>query len=317
MDLATTTLGRTGLTVTTAGLGCGGHSRLGTRYGKDFDHAVSVVRAAIEMGVNLIDTATGYQTEPHVARAIEQVKREDVIISSKSGVRSHEERLSPEQFEQRLDASLQRLNTNYIDLYHLHGLDLEDYEYAIAEIMPVLDRAIQQGKVRFTAVSEAFAPDPAHAMLRRALQDDYFDVMMVGFNLLNPSARQSIFPVTQAKRVGTLGMFAVRQALTRPEVLQRTMQELLAAGRLDASVFKELDLDPSNPLAFFGGPEEIINAGYRYCAHEPGVDVVLFGTGDIDHLQANVKSINDPPLPPEHTDILDRLFGEIDCVSGN
>ncbi|MEM9082358.1 MAG: aldo/keto reductase, partial [Planctomycetota bacterium] len=257
MDLGTTTLGRTDLIVTTAGLGCGGHSRLGTRYGKDFDHAVGIVRAAIDIGINFIDTATGYQTEPHVAQAIQDIDRADVVISSKSGVRTREGRLSAEQFEQRLEASLERLGTDYVDLYHLHGLDVEDYDYAATEIMPVLDRAIHRGQVRFAAVSEAFALDPNHTMLKRALQDDFFDVMMVGFNLLNPSARQSVLPATKAKGIGTLGMFAVRQALTRSEVLHRTIQELIASGRLDTSIFEELDLDPSEPLAFIGTPEEI------------------------------------------------------------
>ena len=66
----TTTLGRTHLKVSVAGLGGGGHSRLGTSYGKDFDHAVGVVRRALDLGVNLIDTATNYETEPHVGQAI-------------------------------------------------------------------------------------------------------------------------------------------------------------------------------------------------------------------------------------------------------
>ena len=61
----------------------------------------------------------------------------------------------------------------------------------------------------------------------------------------------------------------------------------------------------------------MVNAGYRFCRHEPGVDVVLFGTGNIEHLEANLKSINDPPLPADILERLDQLFGTINHVSGN
>lgn len=55
--MQTTTLGRTGLEVSVAGLGCGGHSRLGMAYGKDEAHAAGVVSHALDLGINFIDTA--------------------------------------------------------------------------------------------------------------------------------------------------------------------------------------------------------------------------------------------------------------------
>ncbi|HTD89215.1 MAG TPA: aldo/keto reductase, partial [Burkholderiales bacterium] len=58
-----TTLGRTGLRVSVAGLGCGGSSRLGLTAGHSEKHGVSIVRQAIDLGVNLIDTANSYGTE--------------------------------------------------------------------------------------------------------------------------------------------------------------------------------------------------------------------------------------------------------------
>ncbi|MEM0915050.1 MAG: aldo/keto reductase [Planctomycetota bacterium] len=304
------TLGRTGLKVSIAGLGCGGHSRLGTRYGKDFDHAVGVIRRALELGVNFIDTATGYQTEPHVARAIAEVPRDSVVLSSKCGVHNDAGLLTGEQYLAALDASLKRLGTDYIDLYHLHGLSLDHFDHAMREIVPALEQAKQQGKVRHLAISELFQQDPAHETLQKALAEtDAFDVVMVGFNLLNPSARRTVFPLTQRQGVGTLGMFSVRRALTRPTRLREIVDELIEGGGLDPDA-----IDRDDPLGFLG---DVVNAGYRYCAHEPGVDVVLFGTGNLDHLEANLASINDPPLPDEHTDRLHRLFGAIDSVSGN
>lgn len=324
--MKTTTLGRTNLKVSVAGLGGGGHSRLGTSYGKDFDHAVCVVRRAFELGVNLIDTATNYETEPHVGRALAEVPRDSVVISSKCGVTFNKSLLTGDEYVAKLEASLQRLGTDHVDLYHLHGLKRAHYDHAVQEIVPALERAKQQGKLRHLAVSEEFISDPSHEMLKRALQDDFFDVVMVGHLLLNPSARRDVLPITQAKNIGTLGMFAVRRALTRPETLRGLLDDLVAQGKVDPALLDEKfggknaeddsggESSGSGPLAFLG---DVVNAGYRFCVHEPGVDVVLFGTGNVEHLEANLKSLNDSPLAEEQLERLEKLFGNINSVSGN
>ncbi|MBB6429439.1 aldo/keto reductase [Algisphaera agarilytica] len=307
--MKTTTLGRTGLEVSIAGLGCGGHSRLGISYGKDFDHAVGVLRRAIELGVNFIDTATNYQTEPHVARAIAEVPRDSVVISSKCGVADEQGLLTGDAYVAKLEASLQRLETDYVDIYHLHGLQPTHCDHALQEIVPALQRAKEQGKLRHLAVSEAFETDRGHKTLKRVLDADVFDVMMVGFNPLNPSARRDVFPATLKQGVGTLGMFAVRQALTRPERLREVVAELIEAGKIDPQT-----VDHDDPLGFLG---DVTDAGYRFSAHEPGLDVVLFGTGNPEHLETNLQSINADPLPAEQHAKLTELFGQLDTHSGN
>jgi len=61
----------------------------------------------------------------------------------------------------------------------------------------------------------------------------------------------------------------------------------------------------------------VVEAAYRFCRYEPGADVILTGTGDPEHLKANVKAILAPPLPPEILDRLRGVFGSVDSVSGN
>ncbi len=68
--MAYTTLGRTGLRVSVAGLGCGGFSRLGQGQGSSVAHSIGVVRAALDAGVNFIDTAAQYGTEDIVGQAL-------------------------------------------------------------------------------------------------------------------------------------------------------------------------------------------------------------------------------------------------------
>jgi aryl-alcohol dehydrogenase-like predicted oxidoreductase len=209
-----------------------------------------------------------------------------------------------------IDESLAKLQTDHIDVFLLHGLRTPDYRHAVDVILPELQRAKAAGKIRFIAASEQFGGDTGHALLQEALPDDPFDVVMVGFNLLNPSARSRVFPLTLKHDVGTLIMFAVREALSRPEELKKVVGELIDRGEVDAA-----SVDASDPLGFMGVP--VVEAAYRYCRHEPGAHVILTGTGDPEHLKANVKSILAPPLPPDVLARLDAIFGRVDSVSGN
>jgi hypothetical protein len=70
-----TTLGKTGLRVSVAGLGCGGNSRLGLGAGKSEAEAITLVRAAIDLGINFIDTAEAYGTEEVLGRALDGIPR--------------------------------------------------------------------------------------------------------------------------------------------------------------------------------------------------------------------------------------------------
>jgi len=310
------TLGRTGLNVSKVGLGCGGHARLGQAYGKPESHGVALVRRAIDLGVNLIDTATSYGTETIVGKAIAGLDRSKLVIATKLGTHTREKRrLTAAEYAAGIDASLQRLGTDYADLYFIHGLMIEDYDYFLAELLPVMSRAREAGKVRFISVSEGWSSDPEHAMLTRALADDWFDVAMVGFNLLNPSARHAVFPITMQKRVGTLGMFVVRAALSKPDRLRELIASLLDAGTLSRDA-----IDPDRALDFLTAPgvaASIPEAAYRFGAHEPGVDVVLTGTGSAEHLEQNVRSILAGPLPDDVQAKLRELFSHVDSVSGN
>jgi aryl-alcohol dehydrogenase-like predicted oxidoreductase len=137
---------------------------------------------------------------------------------------------------------------------------------------------------------------------------------MVGFNLLNQSARERVLPHTQARGIGTLCMFAVRRALATPEAVRETVAGLIEKGELSADAFDDL----AEPLAFLlRDSADLTEAAYRFCRHEPGIDVVLSGTGSVAHLEQNAASLDRPPLPAADADRLRRLFAGIDSVSGN
>lgn len=309
-----TTLGRTGLEVSVAGLGCGGHSRLGMAQGKDESHASDVVRHALDLGINFIDTARAYGTEVAVGNAVSG-KRDRVIISTKSSAGRGGELLSAETVIESLELSLTRLQTDYIDVFNLHGVTLDQYDHVEAELLPALRRAQETGKIRFLGITETFGRDPSHEMLQRALPDDHFDVIMVGFNMLNPSARKTVFPHAIERGVATQIMFAVRRALSQPAALIDEVAGLIERGEIDPE-----RVDGNDPLGFVAGHhsiDSIVEAAYRFCRHEPGATVTLTGTGNPDHLSQNVQAILAPPLPAEVCDQLEAIFGNVDSVSGN
>ena len=309
--MQTVRLGRTGLMVSVAGLGCGGHSRLGMARGKDLHHAADMVRRALDLGINFIDTARAYGTEEAVGMGVKG-RRDDAVISSKAGIGRGETLVSAADMARYVDDCLTKLNTTYVDVFHLHGVTPAQYPHARDVMVPELKRQQAAGKVRFLAISEQFGGDTGHAMFRQCLADDLFDVVMVGFNILNPSARQRVFPQTREKDVGTLIMFAVREALSRPDELKKVVGQLIERGEVDAGA-----VDAADPLGFLGDGKAVVEDAYRFCRHEPGADVILTGTGDPAHLEANVAAIQQPPLPPEVLTKLDAIFGRVDSVSGN
>ena len=162
------TLGRTKLKVSVAGLGCGGGSKLGLGAGAGEQQSINLVRKAIELGVNFIDTASSYGTEVAVGEAISSYPRDRLVISTKfhpawGGVVN-----SPGDVVAGLNNSLKNLKVEYVDIFHLHGLYTRWYEYARDEILPVLEIEKQKGKFRFLGVTENAPLDHRHQVLERS-----------------------------------------------------------------------------------------------------------------------------------------------------
>ena len=304
-----TTLGRTGLNVSVAGLGCGGFSRLGLGTGQSAEHAAGIIRQALDLGVNLIDTAAAYGTEAVVGAALRDVSRDSVVVCTKASRQPGDTTFSADKVIASLDASLQRLGLDYVDVFQLHAVPPTAYDQVREVIAPALLRERDKGKFRFLGITETAPNDPEQHMLNRAMRDDMWDTAMVAFHLMNQIARTQVFPHTLANRIGTLIMFAVRGIFARPVQLAATMRELAAAGDVPAWL-AETD-DPLEFLVHPDGASSLTDAAYRYVRHEPGADVVLFGTGDAAHLRTNVASILKPPLPAADRAKLQELFSHL------
>jgi aryl-alcohol dehydrogenase-like predicted oxidoreductase len=304
-----TTLGRTGLKVSVAGLGCGGFSRLGQSTGKTEAESVAIVRLGLDAGINLIDTAAQYGTEEIVGKAIKHVPRDSVVIATKAQTIIDGTKRTGEQVVASLEASLRRLGTDHVELFQLHGISPKNYDHACEEVVPALLQAQAAGKCRFLGITETGHGDQTHIMLQRAAVDGVFSVGMVAFNMLHRTASDALFPLTQKHGMGTLVMHAVRSIFARPDFLASSIRALAAEGKAPASL-AESDA-PLDFLVHEGGAKSMTEAAYRFARHSAGVDVVLFGTGSAEHLHANVAALLAPPLPAADLAKLFELFGTV------
>lgn len=315
--------GRTGLQVSVVGIGTGGESRLGQGSGVPEPDAARMVRRALDLGVNLIDTAADYgESEAILGRALTGVPRLTYVLCTKfNGVRNHRapaagpEALKPEgELAESLEHSLRRLGTDHVDLLQLHGVTPDWYERVRDRFVPALQRLREQGKFRYVGITERFTDDPHHETLRRALADDRFDALMVGYNLLSPAAEDHVLPEAQRRDAGVLVMFAARRLLARLKPLEQLIAGLKAGGDLAPDA-----LPATKPLSWLlhGDVDSVVSAAYRFAAGHPAVSCVLSGTARINHLEQNVAALLRGPLPTPDHDRLVQLFGPLRRSFGN
>lgn len=303
-------LGKTGLNVSVAGLGCGGNSRLGLGRGASVDDCIAVVRTAIDLGVNFIDTAEAYGTEEIVGAAVRHYDREKLVISTKAIFRPDAD--TGETVIHRVEAGLRRLGLEHVDVFHFHAVNPAAYEFHRDVLAPAFARLKEQGKVRHVGITETGPRDPEQKMLTQAIEEAPWEVIMLAYSLVNQGARRRIFPTTRRRGIGTLLMFVVRNIFSNAAYRHDVFAKLAEQGLLDRSL-----LSNGDPLAFLlsdGGAESITDAAYRYARHEQGADVILFGTGNKAHVRANIDSILRPPLAPPVIERLHAQFGHLTGV---
>jgi aryl-alcohol dehydrogenase-like predicted oxidoreductase len=206
-------LGSSALEVSVVGLG-------GNNFGGriDFEATSRVVHKAIEIGINLIDTADSYGnnggSEEWLGRILGE-KRKDIVLATKFGLPMDDagklQGASRRYIMHAVEASLKRLNTHWIDLYQLHR---PDPQTPIEETLRALDDLVRQGKVRFIGCSNLSAQQiaEAQATARRhglaqfvSCQDEY--------SLLVRDVERELVPTAKRLGLGLLPYFPLASGL--------------------------------------------------------------------------------------------------------
>ena len=204
-------LGRTNLRVSLLGLGSGGRSQLGQAHGVEQAGITAIVRRALDLGVNVVDTSPDYgNSEALLGNALADVSRDSYVMCTKFWPVRNDAVRSAAAFRESFEASLRRLQTDYVDVMYLHGVPPAWLERVLDELLEPLQQLQREGKVRFLGVTENFGSDHEHLMARTVLPRGIFDVAMIGYNVLSPVPATHVFPLAEAHDVGIVIMCAVR-----------------------------------------------------------------------------------------------------------
>ena len=283
-------LGRTNLQVSEISLGT---VELGMDYGipgrgehlqPSETDAARTLNCALDLGVNLIDTAQAYgESEAIIGRALKS-RRDEYILATKISSLSWEGytgRELREQVETSITESLRTLQTDIIDLLYVHNATPELIQRG--EIVEILQRAQQAGYTRFIGTTTYGEAAPL-----AVLKDGHFDCVQVAYNLLDRQFEERVLPLAKANDIGVvIRSVLLKGALTyRYTHLPDELRELRTV------------VDKVNSLC---GAQSSSLPELAYCfvlAH-PAVSTALVGTGRVHELEEIVSSTGCDMLPLE------------------
>jgi len=289
-------LGNSGLKVSEIGLG-------GANWGGRVNEEVSIniISHALENGINFLDTAALYaqgRSEEIIGQAV-RGKRSQVIIATKFGHPTNES--SSEQGGSRrcimksVDASLRRLNTDYIDLYYMHH---PDPGTPIEETMRTLDDLVRTGKVRYIGYSNCTAWQLCDALWTSKLNNLVaFVAMQAVYNLLDRSAERELVPCCEAHGIGLVAYAPLASGLLTGRY--RRGHKIPAGTKLAeplpfyTHIMTDANFDKLARLEAFA-KERGHNVGevaIAWLLSHLWVGSIIPGASNIDQLSANVAAI--------------------------
>lgn len=212
-----------GITLSRMGLGCWGMSNA---YGQaDRAESIATIRAAIDLGINLLDTADVYgqgDNERLIAEAI-RGRRSEVVIATKFGFIGDEHgQLTvcgrPEYVKAACEASLKRLATDFIDIYHLHRMDPE---VDIEETVGAMAELVREGKVRALALSEVSA-----TTLARAETVHHISVLQSEYSLFTKEIENEVLPACRQADTAVLAFSPLGRGFLSGKIVAETQLEV-------------------------------------------------------------------------------------------
>lgn len=241
-------LGNTGLEVSKLCLGCMGFGEPGRgreQWSLGEEHSREIIKRALELGINFFDTANYYSlgsSEEILGKALKDfAKREEVVIASKLYFPMHDgpnsKGLSRKNIFTEINKTLERLQTDYLDLYIIHRWD---YNTPIEETMEALDDLVKMGKVRYIGASSMHAWQFAKAnYIAEKHGWSKFVSMQDLYNLLYREEEREMIPFLKDQKIAMTPWSPLAQGrLTRNlgEVTDRSKQETMSKEQADYAI---------------------------------------------------------------------------------
>lgn len=271
--------GNTDMLVSAIGLGTMRYDEENIKAGR-LEECAEIPLYALEKGINYWDTAPGYcddKSEIVTGIALSQVKRSDVYVTSKTNLGTLEQKTDRDSFRRRLEMSLDRLKTDYIDFYHMWCmLDLKSWERHMETIYAFFEEAKSEGLIRNIVFSSHMPGDE----IETVVDSGKFKGMLIGYNALNYRFRQSGIEAAYRNGMGVVVM------------------NPLGGGII-----------PQNPEAFSYLTAKtdltVPQAALRFVASHKEITVTLAGCTTKDHIDDAVRAVEDLKERPASEVVLD------------
>jgi aryl-alcohol dehydrogenase-like predicted oxidoreductase len=285
-------LGHTGLEVSRLGLGL---AEIGFELGsKGEKQAGRVLNAALDAGINFLDTAACYgDSEALIGRSVAH-RRDAFILATKAGHATNGypgRSWTAETVTDSIERSLRRMKTDRLDLVQLHSCDLEVLQQG--DVIRALLDAKRAGKARYVGYSGD------NEAARWAVESGHFDTLQTSFNLVDQQARTDLFSEAEARGLGIIAKRPIANAAWggndgAPSPYRRRAREMAEQGPIPGA--------PDDPI--------LLALGFTL-AHDP-VDTVIVGTKNPEHVRANVELVERAlPISREAVDELRRRYDEL------
>lgn len=277
-------LGRTGLRVSALSLG---GVAFGDMYGRlGPGEADACVRRAIDLGVNLIDTSPYYgqtRSETVLGEILSAGLRDKIYLCSKAGRNNFAEfDFSPAAMERSVEASLERLRTDYLDILIAHDIEFaNDFEAVFTDTAAVLHRLKQAGKCRFVGMSGL-----PLGILRTAIERCDLDVLIsyTHYTLQNQRLLTELLPTAETHGVGVMNASPLCMGLLSdggPPDWHPAPDEVKYAARR------------ANELCRWRGAS-LAFLGMQFCLHERRIPTTISGAARDQEIEANVRAMDAP-----------------------
>lgn len=313
-------LGSTGMKVSRICLGCmgfGDATRWVHKWVLDEENSRPIIKHALELGINFFDTANVYSigaSEEILGRALKDfAKRDEVVIATKvHGKMSDKPNgggLSRKAILSEIDHSLQRLGTDYVDLYQIHRWD---YETPIEETMETLNDVVRAGKARYIGASAMWAWQFQKALY---VSDRHgwarFVSMQDHYNLIYREEEREMLPLCRAEKIGSIPYSPLASgrltrdvssaATLRAETDQIQKMKYDAAADTDRPVVERV----VEIAAKHGVPRSHI--ALAWLLHKEPVTAPIIGATKISHLDEAVGALS-VKLTPEEVAYLEKPY---------
>ncbi|MCC3290802.1 MULTISPECIES: aldo/keto reductase [unclassified Arthrobacter] len=310
-------LGNSGLTVSTVGLGCNNLGRPGTPT-ESQEGTDAVVNAAVDAGITLFDVADAYGRTPGLSeemlgKALGN-RRDDVVVATKFGMdmkgvngADFGARGSRRYIVKAAEASLRRLNTDWIDLYQFHT---PDPLTPIEETLAALDDLVTSGKVRYIGHSNRAGWQIAEAeFVARMGGFTPFISSQNHYNLLDRRAELEVTPAAEAYGLGVLPYFPLANGLLTGKYSSGKAPEGSRLTHSRTNLLENADFEQLGEFGRFAAERGLteVQVAFSWLAAQPSVASVIAGATKVEQVQQNADAVSWVPSEKDLEE-LDRIF---------